>query len=112
MMDRYTSRTTAQKLGICAGAKVAVIDARDYARVIGSLPENVEFDEESWDGCAVTLWFGGGARGLPRGTAEDAAGGSPIEIMDRMAQEGRAKGCVIKRNSHSRDSDRTRLGGL
>ena len=39
-------------------SKVGVIDApRDYAHVIGGLPDNVEFDEESWKGCAVTLWF-------------------------------------------------------
>jgi len=58
MMERDATRTTAQKLGILAGSKVAVIDApRDYARVIGGLPDDVEFDEESWNGCAVTLWF-------------------------------------------------------
>jgi CheY-like chemotaxis protein len=58
MMDRYAARTTAQKLGIAAGSKVAVMDApRDYARVIGTLPDGVEFDEESWNGCAVTVWF-------------------------------------------------------
>ena len=58
MMERYAARTTALKLGIADGARVAVIDApRDYARVLGVLPENVEFDEESWKGCAVTLWF-------------------------------------------------------
>jgi CheY-like chemotaxis protein len=58
MMDRYAGRTTAQKLGIAAGARVAVIDApRDYARVMGTLPENVEYDENQWAGCAVTVWF-------------------------------------------------------
>jgi CheY-like chemotaxis protein len=58
MMDRYQGRTTAQKLGITAGSKVAVLNApRDYARVIGDLPERVEFDEESTAGCAVTIWF-------------------------------------------------------
>jgi methylmalonyl-CoA mutase cobalamin-binding subunit len=58
MMDRYAARTAAQKLGIAAGSRVAVIDApRDYARVIGDLPEGVDFDEESWAGCPVTLWF-------------------------------------------------------
>ena len=58
MMDRYAARTTAQKMGITAGAKVAVIDApRDYARVIGTLPEGAEFDEENWANCAVTVWF-------------------------------------------------------
>ena len=58
MMDRYATRTAAQKLGIAAGSKVAVIDApRDYARVVGVLPEDVEFDEGTWMDCAVTLWF-------------------------------------------------------
>jgi hypothetical protein len=58
MMERYATRTTAQKLGIKAGSRVAVMDApRDYARVVGILPEGVEFDEESWKGCEVTLWF-------------------------------------------------------
>jgi CheY-like chemotaxis protein len=58
MMERYGLRTTAQKLGISGGSRVAVIDApRDYARVIGKLPEDVEFGEQSWEGCAVTLWF-------------------------------------------------------
>jgi len=52
MMERYATRTTAQKLGITAGSKVALINApRDYARVIGALPDDVEFDEESWNGC-------------------------------------------------------------
>jgi CheY-like chemotaxis protein len=58
MMDRYAGRTAAQKLGVAAGARVAVIDApRDYARVIGVLPEGVEFDEASPAGCAVAIWF-------------------------------------------------------
>ncbi len=58
MMDRYRGRTTAQKLGIAAGSKVAVVDApRDYGRVIGLLPDGVEFSEDSWKGCAVTVWF-------------------------------------------------------
>ena len=58
MMDRYANRTTAQKLGITDGARVAVIDGpRDYAQVIGTLPEGVEFDEESREGCTVTVWF-------------------------------------------------------
>jgi hypothetical protein len=58
MMDRYAGRTTAQKLGIAAGSTVAVINApRDYSRVIGVVPEGVEFAEESPEGCAVTIWF-------------------------------------------------------
>jgi hypothetical protein len=58
MMDRYQGRTTAQKMGIVAGSKVAVVNApRDYAQVIGEVPEGVEFDEESTAGSAVTVWF-------------------------------------------------------
>jgi CheY-like chemotaxis protein len=58
MMERYAGRTTAQKLGIAAGSRVAVVDGpRDYAHVIGALPEGVEFDEEGGSGCAVTIWF-------------------------------------------------------
>jgi len=58
MMDRYQGRTTAQKLGIAAGMRVAVVTApRDYARVIGDLPDGVEFDEESTATCGVGIWF-------------------------------------------------------
>jgi CheY-like chemotaxis protein len=60
MMDRYAGRTTAQKLGIRAGARVAVVDApRDYARVIGVLPDGAELVESSSPdpATAVTIWF-------------------------------------------------------
>jgi hypothetical protein len=58
MMDRYAGRTTAQKLGIVSGAKVAVINPpRDYARAMGAVPDGVDFVEESCAGCAVTIWF-------------------------------------------------------
>jgi CheY-like chemotaxis protein len=61
MMERFAGRTTAQKLGITSGSKVAVIDApRDYARVIGPLPEDVEFVEETPESHAdraVAIWF-------------------------------------------------------
>ena len=58
MMQRYAGRTTAQKLGIAAGSRVAVVDPpRDYLRVIGTLPDGVEFDEESSAGAALTIWF-------------------------------------------------------
>jgi len=40
MMERFGNRTTAQKLGITAGMRVAVVDPpADYERVIGALPE-------------------------------------------------------------------------
>ena len=42
-MDRYASKTAAQKLGIKESSTVAVIDPpRDYVEVIGKLPPNVE----------------------------------------------------------------------
>jgi hypothetical protein len=60
-MDRYGSRTVAQKLGIKQGYRVAVIDApRDYAAAIGELPPDVELvenPESVQDLHDVTLWF-------------------------------------------------------
>lgn len=58
MMERYSGRSAAQKLSICAGAKVAVLEPpRDYAQAIGDLPENVEYKEDTTSGCSVVLWF-------------------------------------------------------
>jgi CheY-like chemotaxis protein len=58
MMERYSGRTAAEKLGIKTGGKVAVIDPpRDYAAVIGTLPEGVSLVEQSRARCEVTLWF-------------------------------------------------------
>lgn len=58
MMDRYKEKTTAQKLGIVAGTAVAVIDApRDYAAILGQLPEDVEVSEDPRSVHPVTLWF-------------------------------------------------------
>ena len=45
MMDR-TDRTTAEKLGIKAGARVAWIDPpADYLRVLGKLPKDAALEE-------------------------------------------------------------------
>jgi len=58
LMERYGSRTVAQKLGIKAGAAVAVIDPpRDYAAALGELPEGAELVETPDSIQAVTLWF-------------------------------------------------------
>lgn len=61
VMERYGSRTAAQKLGIKTGATVAVIDApRDYAAALGALPSDVELVEDPAPGDKindVTLWF-------------------------------------------------------
>ena len=58
MMDRYASRTAAQKLGIRPGSTVALIDPpRNYAAAIGELPAGARFEEMPTAPCGVTLWF-------------------------------------------------------
>jgi hypothetical protein len=58
MMDRYASRTTAQKLGIHENSKVTVVDPpRDYLHVLGDLPANVEIEEDPEKLSAVTVCF-------------------------------------------------------
>ena len=57
MMERYTGRTAAQKLGIREGDTVTLVDPpRDYIHVLGKLPDGVSFDEAGGR-AAVTLWF-------------------------------------------------------
>jgi hypothetical protein len=57
MMNR-TDRTAAEKLGIKAGARVAVIDPpQDYLRVLGKLPPDVSLEEQPDDVLPLTLWF-------------------------------------------------------
>ena len=57
MMDRYRSRTAAQKLGIRENSTVALIDPpRNFAGVIGALPPGAAFDEGGVLS-PVTLWF-------------------------------------------------------
>src|SRR5258708_7039878 len=54
----YHVRTAAQKMGIAKDARVGVIDGpRDYERVIGDVPEGVEFVEGAQAGCSVLVWF-------------------------------------------------------
>jgi hypothetical protein len=58
MMERYASRTAAQKLGIRAGSTAVLIDPpRNYASVIGELPAGAALDEALGAACPVTLWF-------------------------------------------------------
>jgi hypothetical protein len=58
VMERYGSRTKAQKLGIKPGTTVAVIDPpRDYETVLGDLGEGVEIVENPASVHPVTLWF-------------------------------------------------------
>jgi len=57
MMNR-TDRTTAEKLGIRPGARVAVVDPpSDYVRVIGKLPKDVSLEEDAEETLPLTLWF-------------------------------------------------------
>lgn len=60
MMDRYKSRTTAEKLGIREGGVVALLNApRDCQRVLGPMPAGVQLQEmENGSGNAqVSLCF-------------------------------------------------------
>ncbi len=58
VMERYGSRTKAQKLGIKPGSTVAVIDPPgDYEAVLGDLGEGVELVENPAAVHPVTLWF-------------------------------------------------------
>lgn len=58
VMERYSTRTVAQKLGIKEGLTVAVFDPpRDYTTALGVLPEGVELIEDPHGVHAVTLWF-------------------------------------------------------
>jgi Protein of unknown function (DUF3052) len=57
LMNR-TDRTAAEKLGITAGARVALLDPPpDYLRVLGKLPADVAFEEEADGTASLTLWF-------------------------------------------------------
>ena len=58
MMQSYGDRTTAQKMGIKEGVRVAVIDApAGYAKAIGVLPKGAAFEEDPMEVLPVTLWF-------------------------------------------------------
>jgi hypothetical protein len=57
IMNR-TDRTAAEKLGIKAGARVALIDPPvDYVRVLGKLPKDVALEEDPVEATPLTLWF-------------------------------------------------------
>lgn len=58
MMDRYASKTVAQKLGIKESSTVALIDPPpDYRKVLGEMPANVQFLENDGPVASVTLCF-------------------------------------------------------
>jgi hypothetical protein len=97
IMERYGSRTVAQKLGIKEGSTVAVMDApRDYAAALGELPADVEIVEDPDSPQSVTLWFvrdsreyQAAMRGMPRLAARTKLWvvwrkGVPGGLTDRM----------------------------
>ncbi|MEO8099834.1 MAG: hypothetical protein ABI811_19205 [Acidobacteriota bacterium] len=58
MMDSYSGRTVAQKLGIKEHLRVAVFDPpASYEKVIGVLPDGASFEEEPVDLPPLMLWF-------------------------------------------------------
>jgi hypothetical protein len=66
MMDRYATRTTAQKLGVKENSTITVIDPpRDYAKVLGDLPANVEIAEDPDTLSPVTVCFAHEPESLP-----------------------------------------------
>jgi CheY-like chemotaxis protein len=99
MMERWGTRTTAQKLGIAKDSRVFVIDPPSgYARAIGELPEGAYFEEESPEGCAVSLWFVHGIAefqaALPRMRA--LAARSRLWILWRKSKQDGLNGNVIR----------------
>ena len=91
MMDRYASRTVAQKLGIKEYSSIALIDApRDYIKVFGELPAGVRFSRMPASICrryallrARPSFFT--ARRFPRSRARRRH-----QTMDCVAKEGLA----------------------
>lgn len=75
MMDRYTTRTAVQKLGITTGSTLLLIDPpRDWQKVVGNLPAGVTILEEPENASpSVTLCFVHGLDGL-RSTLSDVRG--------------------------------------
>ena len=99
MMDRWGTRTTAQKLGIAAHSRVFVIDPPNgYERAIGDLPEGACFKEESAEDCKVALWFVHGIAefqaALPRMRA--LAARSRLWILWRKSKQDGLNGNIIR----------------
>jgi NarL family two-component system response regulator YdfI len=99
MMERWGSRTTAQKLGIAKNSRVFVIDPPSgYARAVGELPGGASFEEESADGCALALWFVHGIAefhaALPR--MRTLASRSRLWILWRKSRQDGLNGNLIR----------------
>jgi hypothetical protein len=99
MMERWGSRTTAQKLGIAKNSRVFVVDPPSgYSRAVGELPEGAVFEEDSAEGCAVSLWFVHGIAefqsALPRVRA--LATRSRVWIVWRKSRQDGLNGNIIR----------------
>jgi CheY-like chemotaxis protein len=58
MMERYATRSAPEKLGIRVGSRLAAIDApRDFPKLLGELPRDVEILEDETPGADVILCF-------------------------------------------------------
>ena len=94
MMDR-TDRTTAEKLGIKAGARVALIDPpADYLRVLGKLPKGASLEEEPEETSAADAVVRPRSRRVSRGASGSCGGarrraGSGSFIRNRLASPHR-----------------------
>jgi hypothetical protein len=97
MMDRYASRTVAQKLGIKENTPVLVLDPpRDYLRVLGDLPPGAWVEEELTAKAPVTLCFVREPEDLP----------SALETGRRLAAHSKLWICWPKgRKSGLREDD-------
>jgi hypothetical protein len=97
--ERWSNRTTAQKLGIAKDQQVAVIDPPSgYTQAIGELPEGAYFDEDATQACAVTLWFVHGVpdfhAALPR--MRKLAAGTKLWLLWRKNKRDGLDGNLIR----------------
>lgn len=99
MMDRYASRTAAQKLGIRAGWRVVVVNPpRDYAQAIGAVPDGVTFEEETRGRGDLTLWFVENAGDLLSGMRpmRGAAANSRLWVLWRKGRKSEVTQTVVR----------------
>jgi hypothetical protein len=103
VMERYGSRTVAQKLGIKEGSTVAVIDApRDYAAALGELPEGVELVEDPESVQAITLWFVRDLREYQAGVAamQAIAGRTKLWVVWRKGKLARLTDKLVRKEAN------------
>ena len=102
MMERWGTRSAAQKLGIAKDSRVAVIDPPpDYARAIGDLPEGATYEEDSTADCKLALWFVHGPAefhaALPR--MRRLAAQARLWILWRKSKPGGLNGNLIRQGA-------------